>query len=99
MQRQVIGGSILFPMKQAKSVLAFYSEYEGVAPDDLYLSAALVSNAELSGISGVGFNVCYSGPANQADKILAKLRSAGHTGHGWAEARRLCGAAEIGRWR
>ena len=29
MQRQVIGGIILFPLKQAKSVLSFYSEYEG----------------------------------------------------------------------
>ena len=77
MQRQVIGGTIMFPMKQAKSVLAFYSEYEATAPDDLYLSAVLVSNADLRGISGVAFSVCYSGPASGADKILAKLRSAG----------------------
>jgi FAD/FMN-containing dehydrogenase len=77
MQRQVIGGNIMFPLKQAKNVLSFYSEYEGAAPDDLYLSAALVSNADLRGISGVAFNVCYSGPASGAEKILAKLRSVG----------------------
>ena len=77
MQRQVIGGLILFPMKQAKSVLSFYSEYEGVAPDELYLSGVMVSNADLRGVSGVGFSVCYSGPASEADKVLAKIRSAG----------------------
>jgi FAD/FMN-containing dehydrogenase len=77
MQRQVIGGIILFPLNQAKSVLSFYSEYEGNTPDDLSLDAALLSNAGLSGVSGVGMLVCYSGPAGGADKILRTLRSVG----------------------
>jgi hypothetical protein len=77
MQRQVIGGSILFPLKQAKNVLSFYSEYEGVAPDELYISAVIVSNVDLRGISGVGFSVCYSGPASEAEKVLRTIRSAG----------------------
>jgi hypothetical protein len=77
MQRQVIGGTILFPLQQAKSVLTWYSEYEGMARDDLYLSGVLVSNADLRGISGVGFSMCYSGPASEADKILRTIRSAG----------------------
>jgi FAD/FMN-containing dehydrogenase len=77
MQRQVIGGLILFPLEQAKNVLSFYSEYEGTARDDLYLSAVIVSNADLRGIGGVGFSMCYSGPASEADKILRTIRSAG----------------------
>jgi len=77
MQRQVVGGSILFPLEQARSVLSFYSDYEGVAPDDLYLSAAMISNADLRGITGVAFSVCYSGPASRADEILRTIRSAG----------------------
>jgi FAD/FMN-containing dehydrogenase len=77
MQRQVVGGMIMFPLEQAKSVLSFYSEYEGEAPDDLYLSGVIVSNAGLSGFSGVGFVVCYSGPPGGADAILRKIRSAG----------------------
>jgi hypothetical protein len=77
MQRQVIGGSILFPLEQAKSVLSFYSDYEGTARDDLYLSAGVISNIGFSGMNGVGFTVCYSGPANEWDAILRKLRSAG----------------------
>lgn len=77
MQRQVIGGTILFPLEQTKSVLSFYSDYEGSARDDLYLSAGVVSNAGFAGVSGVGFVVCYSGPANEADAILRTIRSAG----------------------
>jgi FAD/FMN-containing dehydrogenase len=77
MQRQVIGGLILFPLAQARSVLSFYSDYESSAPDELCLDAALVSNVGLSGASGVGLLVCYSGPAGGADKILRTIRSAG----------------------
>jgi FAD/FMN-containing dehydrogenase len=77
MQRQVIGGSILFPLDQTKTVLSFYSEYEGTARDDLYLSAGVISNADWSGVSGVGLQVCYSGPSSEWDAIHSKLRSAG----------------------
>jgi Berberine and berberine like len=75
MQRQVIGGLIAFPLSDAKNVLTFYSEYEGIAPDDLYLSGVIVSNPR--GLSGVGFQVCYSGPANKADEIMRKIRGSG----------------------
>ena len=77
MQRQVLGGNILFPLSQAKQVLSFYSDYEATAPDELYLSGAIASNSDFSGVSGVGFIICYSGPPEKADKILRELRSAG----------------------
>ena len=75
MQREVIGGFVAFPLSQAKQVMAFYSEYEAMAPDDLYISGVMVSNPR--GLSGVGFEVCYSGPMNRADEILRTIRSAG----------------------
>ena len=75
MQRQVIGGMIVFPMKQARDVMTFYSEYEGIAPDELSLDGVIISN--VNGLSGVGFGVCYSGPVSKADEILRKIRSAG----------------------
>lgn len=77
MQRQVIGGAIVFPLSQARSILSFYSDYERAAPDDLYLSCGLTSNARFAGSSGVGFSVCYSGPASGADRILRTIRGAG----------------------
>jgi hypothetical protein len=75
MRREVVGGFIAFPLSDARSVMRFWSEYEAVAPDDLYLSCAIGSNP--GALSGVGFEVCYSGPMNQAETILAKIRSAG----------------------
>jgi hypothetical protein len=74
MQRQVIGGLVMFPIEQAKSVMSFYSDYEGVAPDELYLSCVIVSSPRGS---GVGFQACYSGPMGEADKVLRTIRSAG----------------------
>jgi FAD/FMN-containing dehydrogenase len=77
MQRQVIGGVIVFPLSQAKSVLSFYSDYEGTVPDELSLDAALLSNAGFSGASGIAMSVCYCGPADGAEKFLRTIRSAG----------------------
>ena len=74
MQREVIGGLIVFPLAEAKSVLSFYSDYEGVAPDELYLSGVMVSSPALS---GVGFQICYSGPKSSAEQIFRTIRSAG----------------------
>jgi FAD/FMN-containing dehydrogenase len=77
MQRQVIGGLILFPLSQAKNVLTFWSELEGTAPDELYVSAGVGTNTGFGGMDYAAFIVCYSGPAKEADRLLSKLRSAG----------------------
>jgi hypothetical protein len=77
MQRQVIGGNILFPLAQARSVLNFYADYEGTVPDEMYLSGAISSNGGFSGQSGVGFIICHSGASADAEKILRELRKAG----------------------
>jgi FAD/FMN-containing dehydrogenase len=74
MQREVVGGLIVFPLEQAKSALEFYSEYAAAAPDELYLSCGLQTAPEGSGI---GFPVCYSGPASRADEVLGPLRGLG----------------------
>jgi FAD/FMN-containing dehydrogenase len=77
MQRQVVGGRIMFPLSQAKSVLTFYSDYEGEAPDELALDGFIASNAGFTGASGVGFVLCHSGPASQAEEIMRRIRSLG----------------------
>jgi FAD/FMN-containing dehydrogenase len=77
MQRQVYGGTLLFPMVQARQVLKFWSEFEGEVPDELYLSCGVMSNAGFSGQSGVGFIVCYSGAPGTEEPLMKKLRSAG----------------------
>jgi hypothetical protein len=74
MQRQVIGGLLVFPMAQAKQVFTFYSEYEAEAPDELYLSCAIASNPR---VQGIAFNVCYSGDMSKWDAISQKLHGFG----------------------
>jgi hypothetical protein len=75
MQRQVLGGFIAFPLSQAKQVLRFYSEYGLTAPDELYLSCGISSDPGREAV--IAWNICYSGPMNQADGILELLRSVG----------------------
>jgi FAD/FMN-containing dehydrogenase len=77
MQRQVIGGAIMFPRSQVKDVLGFYADYEGEAPEELALDALVTSNVKFTGANGVGFTLCYSGPANRAEEILRRIRSVG----------------------
>ena len=76
MQRQVVGGEIEFPLAQARNVLKFYSEYSIEAPDELYCDFYMES--PMGGGDGVaGIHVCYSGPENKAEKVLAPLRKLG----------------------
>ena len=74
MQREVIGGLIMFPFAQAKQVLRFYSEYAAAAPDELYLSCGMQAASDGT---GAGFIICYSGPTSRWDAIARTLRSVG----------------------
>jgi FAD/FMN-containing dehydrogenase len=76
MQREVIGGDIVFPISELRNVLGFYSEYVMAAPDDLYLDFAVASEpGTTDGV--VLLSACYSGPADRADSVLSPLRKAG----------------------
>jgi FAD/FMN-containing dehydrogenase len=76
MQRQVIGGEIVFPFQRAKDVLALYAEYGPQAPDELQLDCAVVLPP--TGQPGIAaFRVCWSGPPEGADRALAPVRRLG----------------------
>lgn len=71
MQREVLGGNLVFPIARAHELLSFYAELE--IPDELTLDCVMVYPP--GGADGViMFNVCYSGPAANADSILAPIR-------------------------
>jgi FAD/FMN-containing dehydrogenase len=75
MQREVIGGEIVFPLSQARQLLEFYSEYHETAPRELSLDAGMYS---LRGNEPFfSFSVCYSGAHDRADAALAPVRRAG----------------------
>ncbi|GMR13940.1 MAG: FAD-binding oxidoreductase [Gemmatimonadota bacterium] len=76
MQRRVLAGRIMFPIEMVREVLTFYGEYGPEAPDELQLDCAVVIPP--GGAPGVaGFGVCYSGPASQAERVLAPIRKLG----------------------
>jgi FAD/FMN-containing dehydrogenase len=76
MDRQVIGGDIVFPISQARQILDFYADYSMAAPDDLYLDFYMAKDpGDEPGI--VGLHACYSGPKSRAEEVLGPIRKAG----------------------
>ena len=80
MQRTVVGGDVVFPLKELPNVLAFYADYAVSAPDDLYLDFVVTSDiGKEDGM--VIVHACYSGPEGQAANVLAPIHKAGTPVH------------------
>jgi len=76
MQREVIAGEIAFPIARARDLLRMWGDYATTAPDELYMDPALVLPP--GGAPGaVLLEVCYSGPAGDAERALAPIRKLG----------------------
>jgi hypothetical protein len=76
MQRQVIGGDIVFPIAMARQVLELYADYAASAPDELQIDYFMAKPpGDEPGVAGIG--ACYSGPAGNAERVLAPLRGIG----------------------
>jgi len=75
MDREVIGGTVVFPFSEAKNVLNFFADYAANAPDELYVDGGISSNPQQG--SSVFLHICYSGPKNMAAKIVDPIRNAG----------------------
>lgn len=74
--RQVIGGSIHFPASRARELLTFYADFISTAPDDLYMDLEIVHPP--GGAPAVcGFSICFAGPPNAAERLLAPIRRLG----------------------
>jgi FAD/FMN-containing dehydrogenase len=76
MERQVLAGTIFYPIDRAREVLTLYGDVAPGAPDELQVDLVMVRPP--GGADGfAGFAVCYSGPAGRADQALAPLRRLG----------------------
>lgn len=76
MQRQVIGGEVIFPLAHARELLKFYADFSMSAPEELYTD--LVINSPPGSPDGVALiHVCYSGEAGRAEQLLAPLKKLG----------------------
>ena len=76
MQREVISGNVVFPLARARDVLNMYADFAPRAADQLYFDPfmALPPGGE-PGV--VGVHVCYSGPLDQAERVLGPIRRLG----------------------
>lgn len=76
MQRQVVGGDLVFPIARKRELLEFYRDFCLAAPDELYTDFFMHSPA--GGKDGaIIIHACYSGPAERADTVLEPLRKLG----------------------
>ncbi|MDP9199132.1 MAG: FAD-dependent oxidoreductase [Pseudomonadota bacterium] len=77
MQREVVAGSLVFPLARARELLAFYGEYSAEAPDELYVDAII--SAPRDGKPGVFVLApVWSGAAGDAERVLAPIRKLGN---------------------
>jgi FAD/FMN-containing dehydrogenase len=76
MQRQVVAGFIGFPMSKAADAWALFDEYGRSAPEELDFGVGM-SKPPGDAPAGVGFAVCWSGPASGVDRALAPIRALG----------------------
>jgi FAD/FMN-containing dehydrogenase len=76
MQRQVIGGPLVFPLERARELMPAYAEISAAAPAELYVDAIMTAPAGAKPGMFI-FDTCYSGPADQAERAFAPLRKLG----------------------
>jgi hypothetical protein len=76
MQRQIIGGDVVFPIARARELLEFYGEYSNNAPDEQYVDAGMdLPMGDKPGTFTI--HTTYSGSAADAERVLAPLRKLG----------------------
>jgi len=71
----VIGGGVVWPVAQARSVLRFYDEFARACPDGL--SANVRFGIAADGAPVVGIGVAWIGPLDEGERRLKPLRSFG----------------------
>jgi FAD/FMN-containing dehydrogenase len=69
------GGDISFPLEGARQLLHSLADFLAAAPDELYVDVDL--GTDRKGARYVGCNVCYCGPAAEAEHTVAPLRKLG----------------------
>ena len=72
---QMYGGEILFPLAGGRQLLRHFADWLASAPDELYVDVDVETDEKLG--KAVGFDVCYSGPVADAQRVLAPLRKLG----------------------
>ena len=69
------GGQISFPLEGARERLRSFADFIARAPDELYVDLDL--GTDRKGVRYMGMDVCYCGPAAEAEHVVAPLRKLG----------------------
>src|SRR5512134_558268 len=72
---QAVGGHIVYPLGQARDVLRAFADLFPQAPDELWIEPILTRTP--AGDQVLIFDVCYTGPTDQAESTLAPFRRLG----------------------
>lgn len=73
--REVVGGSLVYPGNRSRDLLRAFADFLPQAPDELYLDSWVAYAAGRPPVCGI--DICYSGPVQQAERVLAPLRRLG----------------------
>ena len=73
--RNVLSGSIIWPIEQARDVLEFYAEWSADLSDEMYTGPAMATGGDGAGV--VIVEVVYAGDPAAGEKALAPLRALG----------------------
>ncbi len=71
----VLAGMLLHPLETGKDVLRFYRDYTSRVPEEMSAWACLLKSAD--GHPMVAIVVCYTGPLEEGEKLVAPLRAFG----------------------
>jgi FAD/FMN-containing dehydrogenase len=71
----VLGGMLVHPAERAREALQFLREFHKTAPDELTVFSGLMTSPE--GMPIVAYIVCYNGPVEEGERVLAPLRAFG----------------------
>ncbi len=71
----VLGGMLLYPRKEAKSVIQHFRAFMETAPDELTLYAGLLHSPD--GVPVVAILGCYNGDLQKGEEVLKPIRTFG----------------------
>jgi len=71
--RNVLSGSIVWPIEAARNVLEFYAEAAGRFSDEMYIGPVMARNPDLGDV--IVMDVVYNGDPTAGEKELAPLRA------------------------
>ncbi len=71
----VLGGELLYPLEQARSVYDFYADFTQTTPDELHLTMAMISPT--GGKPLVAVQACYAGDLARGERVIEPLRRHG----------------------